>query len=110
MSNKTRTLGMPNVVRNVGTLKNARNVDGEMVYREERIFLKSYNQSCACLPTDNHFIYKSRRIGSSTLCTCGSACITVGYSQYKKYSSYIGNEVLACQHLMQYGFHADGST
>jgi len=101
---------MPSVVRNVGTLKHAKNVDGEEVLRQDRLTLKSHEQSYPCLNTDTHFIYKSRRIGSSTLCTCGSASVIVGYNYYKKYSSFIGLDVLACKSFIEYGRHSDGST
>lgn len=101
---------MPSVVRNVGTAKRAKNIDGEEVERQDMILLSSHQQMYSCLNTDTHFIYKSRRIGSTTLCTCGSACVVVPFSSYKQFSSYIGNEVLACQSLIQRGIHADGSS
>jgi len=101
---------MPSVVRNVGTLKHAKNVDGEEVVRQDRITLKSHEQSYPCLNTDTHFIYKSRRIGSTTLCTCGAPAVVVGYNYYKQYSSFIGLDVLACKFLIQNGRHADGSS
>lgn len=101
---------MPHVVRNIGDLKRARNVDGETVYRQESIFLRTYGYNVPCLNTDNHFIFKSKRLGMSTLCTCGSPATLVGYHAYRKYSSYIGNEVLCCHFFFQSGRHADGST
>jgi len=99
---------MPSVVRNVGDLKRAKNVDGQEVRRQE--YLQYHDSMMKCLNTDNHFIYRSRRVGSSLLCTFGSQAVTVGYHVYKKYSSYIRNEVLICYHLMSSGRHADGST
>jgi len=101
---------MPAVIKHYGTLNNARNVDGEQIQRESHLFLKTHNQWYPCLPTDNHFVYKSNRIGSSVLCTCGSEVVVVGYKQYKQYQSWIGNEVLMCKLLATHGRHADGST
>lgn len=100
---------MPNVVRNIGDLKHTKNVDGRDVYRQDEIFLSSYGYHVRCLNTDNHFVYKSNKLGASTLCTCGSPAVTMGYHAYYKYSSYIGNEVLMCHFFFQYGVHADGS-
>jgi hypothetical protein len=48
-------------------------------------------------------------LGASTLCTCGSPAVTMGYHAYGRYSSYIGNEVLCCLFFFQYGVHSDGS-
>lgn len=100
---------MPNVIRHYGDLKNTRNLQGEEVQRQEYLFLKSYKQWLPCLNTDTHFVYKSNRLGSSTLCTCGSPAVVMGYDAYKKYQSYMGNEVIMCHHFFQYGTHSDGS-
>jgi len=99
---------MPAVVRNVGDLKHAKNIDGEEVHRQPYIHYQG--SMTPVLNTDNHFIYRSKRIGSSLLCTCGSQAVSVGYHTYRKYASYMGNEVLICYHLMSNGRHADGSS
>lgn len=101
---------MAHIVRNVGTVKHSRNVDGEEITRQDRVFLPSANQWYACMPYDNQFIYRSRRKGSSVLCTCGSIAVTVGYHVYKQWVSYMGNEILVCQYHMNSGKHADGSS
>lgn len=101
---------MPNIVRNLGDLKRAKNVDGETVERQDYIFLPSYGYDVPCLNTDNHFVYKSKRLGASTLCTCGSPATMIGYEGYKKYVSRpLGLEVLMCHHFFQFGVHNDGS-
>lgn len=99
---------MPSVVRSIGDLKHAKNVDGQEVYRRE--YLDFQGKPTKCLNTDTHFMYKSKRIGSSVLCTCGGQGVTVGYHAYKEFSSYIGNEVLACYYFIKSGRHADGSS
>jgi hypothetical protein len=98
---------MPSIIRNVGRAKTARLPNGEVVERAE--FLPMYGERLPCLDTDTHFIYKTKRLGSAALCTCGSAAGTVSYREYYKYSSYMGNEVIMCLSLAQMGSHADGS-
>jgi hypothetical protein len=99
---------MPSVIRSVGDLKHAKNVDGEEVHRSE--YLTFHGHLTPCLNTDNHFIYRSRRIGSALLCTCGGEAVSAGYHAYKKYASFMGSEVLICRNFFQNGRHADGST
>ena len=103
---------MPKVIRNIGDPKNTITVDGEMVHRENMIYLKSYNQWFPVLNTSMHFCYKDpviRTGRSSVMCTCGSFGAVFGYEAYKGMNSFIGNEVVACNNLMQYKAHADGS-
>ena len=103
---------MPNVIRNTGDPKNTITVDGVPVHRENMIFLSTYNQWFAVLNTSLHFCYKDPviRTGKSTLfCTCGSPAAVFGYTAYRRWNSYIGNEVVACIELIQQGKHADGS-
>lgn len=100
---------MPNVVRNLGDAKRTRNVDGEEVERQDYIFLSTFGYAVPCLNTDTHFVFKSKRLGVATLCTCGSPAMAVGYNGYKRFASFMGTEVLACHNLIQYGVHSDGS-
>jgi hypothetical protein len=100
---------MPAVVRNLGDLRHAKNVDGVNVERTGYLYF--HGQNIACLNTDNHFLYRSRRIGSSILCTCGGQGVSAGYHAYSKHTSvFYGNEVLVCYHFIMGGKHADGST
>ena len=98
---------MPSVVRHVGDLKQATSVDGEAVYRQD--YLPFHGTLTRCLNTDTHFIYRSKRLGSSLLCTCGGEAVSAGYHAYQKYSSFIGSEVLICHRFFRDGVHADGS-
>ena len=99
----------PMVIHQYGRPTKATDVDGREIFREERIF---FNRAwCAVLDYDNHFVYKTDKIGAATLmCTCGSAAGVVGYHAYKNYSSFIGNEVVACLHHLNSGRHGDGSS
>lgn len=98
---------MPAIIRNTGRAKTAKLPNGETVERAETI--KLTDGWYACLDTDTHFVYHTNRLGSSMMCTCGGEAVVVGYSQYKKYASYMGNDVIMCMSYAQNGVHRDGS-
>lgn len=101
---------MPYIIKQFGRPVRARGLDGENIEREDRLFMDSENQWYETLDYDNHFIYKTSRMGTSFLCTCGSPAAVFGYDAYKKYSSrYKGNFVLGCIAHLNDGAHADGS-
>lgn len=99
------------VIRNAGDPNHARTLGGIRVQREKEIFLKSYQQWFPVLQTSMHFCFRdtSQPRGSTLFCTCGAAAIIVGPEAYTKYQSFMGNEVIACHHFIQYGHHADMS-
>ena len=103
---------MPQVIRNFNDPNHAVTLKGVNVKRESAIFIPSYRKVLPVLPQSMHFIFRdaSNPRGSTLFCTCGSAGIIVGYHAYKKYQSFMGDEVLACHHFIQYGRHADGSS
>ena len=98
---------MPAVIRNVGRAKTARLHNGQEVERAEWLQLK--DGKYPTLSGDIHFVYKTKNLGSSMMCTCGGEAVVVGYAQYKQYSSYIGNDVIMCLNYAQYGEHRDRS-
>jgi hypothetical protein len=98
---------MPTVVRNVGRVMKAVTSSGDTVERKEFIPMK--DGMYPCVSSDTNFIYKTRRLGATTKCTCGGDAVIVSYAQYKQYTSYVGNEVLMCMSYAQRGCHADGS-
>lgn len=101
----------PVVIKQYGEPVKARLPNGDVVERKERIVVPSHGASYPTIHYDNHFVYRQTSyIGSSLLCTCGSAAGTFGYDAYAKYMSYAGEFVLGCVHHLQYGKHADGST
>ena len=101
----------PVVIHQYGRQKRARMPNGDVVEREDRIYVRSYKTSFPTLEYDNHFIYYDEtHIGSTIMCTCGSSGAAFAYDAYKKYCSYQGERVLGCVHHLQYGNHADGST
>ena len=103
---------MPTIIRNTGDPRDTRTLHGKEVHREQSIYLKSHNAVLPVLQTSMHFCYRdaSQPRGTTLFCTCGSPAIIVGYEAYRKYNSYIGNEVIACYQYIQYGKHADGSS
>ena len=102
---------MAEVIKHWNDPNNAVTLGGKNVHREQAIFLPSHKQWFPVLQTSMHFCFRdaSQPRGSTLFCTCGAAAVIVGYHAYQKYNSYIGNEVVACHHHIQYGVHADGS-
>jgi len=99
----------PVVIHQYGRPVKARDVDGREIVREDKIFFNRH--WIPCLEYDNHFVYKTDKIGSATLmCSCGSAAGVVGYRAYKRFASYMGTEVVACLHHINTGRHGDGSS
>jgi hypothetical protein len=101
-----------NVIRNWNTPNIAKTLSGHEIRRETAIYLKSHEAAYACLPTAMHFVYHDPTVprGSTLICTCGAAGGVFGREGYKKWTSInYGNEVIACSHFIQYGWHADGS-
>lgn len=103
---------MPNnIIKHHGDPNKATTLGGIEVRREPKIFLPSYRQWFPVLQTSLHFCFRDASVprGTTLFCTCGAVGIIVNYQAYEKLSSYIGNEVIACHSLIQYGQHADGS-
>lgn len=99
------------VIRNTGDPHHARTLAGIPVQRESKLFLRSYKQWFPVLQTSMHFCFLdyTQPRGSTLFCTCGAPAVIVGYEAYRKYNSYVGNEVIVCHNFIQYGKHADGS-
>lgn len=99
------------IVRNLNSPKEATLTDGRRVYRKDYDYLPSHHTTLPYLQTAMHFCFRDgRMLGSTLMCTCGSAGIVVGYEAYRRWQSkYIGAEVIACHNFIQYGVHADGS-
>lgn len=105
------------VIKHRGTQNNAETLDGHQVKREDRLLLRTYANEfpsgILCAPYDNHFIYldpMAYKIKGrwSTMCTCGSPAVIVGYDAYKSKASDQGT-MLVCLIHTQTGRHGDGS-
>ena len=102
---------MPKIIRNHNDPNRAVTLFGKEVYREKEIYLPSHHAVIPVLQTSMHFCFRdgSQPRGSTLFCTCGAPAVVVGYEAYRKYTSFIANEVIACHNFIQYGVHADGS-
>lgn len=102
---------MPSVIKHWNDPNNAVTLNGIPVRREKSIWLDSYQTWLPVLPQSMHFCFRDMSVprGTTLFCTCGSPAIVVGYEAYRKYNSYLGAEVIACHHFIQYGQHSDGS-
>lgn len=101
----------PTVIHQLGRPVRARLSNGDVIEREDAIYVPTYRAIYPTLDYDNHFVYyDAHHIGSTLMCTCGSAAAAFGYAAYKKYCSYMGEKTLGCIQHLQTGKHADGST
>ena len=101
----------PKVIHNYGRPVRAKLLNGDIIERQDHIYVPSYNLVLPALDYDNHFVYyDGTHIGSTLMCTCGGVSASFGYEAYKKYCSYMGAQVLGCVTHLQTGRHADGST
>lgn len=102
---------MPQIIRRHNDANNAITLGGKRVQREKEIYLPSHKQWFPVLQTSMHFCFRdaSQPRGSTLFCTCGAPGIIVGFEAYKKYQSFLANEVIVCHHFIQFGRHSDGS-
>lgn len=102
---------MATIIKHFRSPREAVTLGGRAVYREKEIYLPSHRGNIPVLQTDLHFCFRDPSVprGTTLFCTCGSPAVVVGYDAYRKYQSYIGNEVIVCHHFIQYGVHSDGS-
>jgi hypothetical protein len=102
---------MANVIKHWNDPKNAITLSGHPVTRQEALYLKSHERAYRVLQTSMHFVYHDPTVprGSTLLCTCGSSAAVFGYEAYKRWTSFVATEVIACTEFIQQGKHADGS-
>lgn len=102
---------MASIIKHWNDPNNAITLGGKPVRREQQIFLPSHKQWFPVLQTSMHFCFRddSQPRGSTIFCTCGAFAVVAGYDSYKKYNSYVGNEVIVCHNFITYGRHSDGS-
>jgi len=102
---------MANVIKHWNDPNHAVTLSGHQVVRQQAIYLKSHERAYQVLPTSMHFVYHDPTVprGSTLLCTCGASAGIFGYEGYKRWSSFIATEIIACSEFIQQGKHADGS-
>lgn len=101
----------PKVIHQYGRPMKARTLNGDIIERQDKIYVPSYRAVFPTLEYDNHFVYYDpHHIGSTLMCTCGSPAAAFGYEAYSRYCSYMGEKVIGCVEHLQHERHADGST
>lgn len=101
---------MPHIIKVAGRARVAF-VDGKRVERPDKIFVGSERQWFETVDTYSHFVYKQDwKMGSTLMCTCGSAAGIYNYEAYRKYYSSYQGRLVCCNSFMQNGVHGDGST
>ena len=122
----SKKYGSFNIIHHYLSPNSAITVDGKTVRREEKIWMEEFDDAeqvingrfVMCAPYSDHFIYKDpmwKMIKGrwSTMCTCGSPAIIVGYNPYADLSSpstkgTIKGEMLVCKWHLENGVHQTG--
>lgn len=101
----------PQVIKHFNDPNNAITLGGLAVRREKEIYLRTRHAYVPVLQTSMHFCFVDTTVprGTTLFCTCGAPGVIVGYEAYRKYSSFLAHEVIACHNFIMYGVHADGS-
>ena len=111
-------------IKHYNSPNRATTVDGDVIEREDKVWLGTFRRFVACAPYDNHFIYldPSKKQGRwNPMCTCGSPAVVVGADVYKDLASpskdgTVPGELAVCYvHMLTKlntgnGKHSDGSS
>lgn len=100
----------PRVIKHHGRPMEAVDLSGQRIERKDLLFVRSHRAWYPVLPYDNHFVYMSNRVGSTMMCTCGSAAAVLEYPYYRQYESTNRGPTVCCLAQIEYGRHADGSS
>lgn len=68
------------IVHHRGRVNRATTLHGDIVERQEQIFIEEWGGFVPCAPYDEHFVYENPDQtpgASSFMCTCGSAAVVV---------------------------------
>lgn len=70
----------PAHIRHRGRQDKARTLKGNVIHRRDKLFVPDWRAFVPCAPYDDHFIYQTDVIGSSTyMCTCGSPAVIANH-------------------------------
>ena len=99
------------VIRHRGTPNKATLPGGEVVTRQEKLWVSEWEGFVVCAGYDDHFLYVSpgKYLGSSLMCTCGSAAVITGPSGYVLDASPQGKMIVCLVHA-QTGIHSTGGS
>lgn len=89
---------MFNITHHLGA-KKATLPTGEVVQREEKLFVPQWQANVPCVPYHDHFIYHTVQMGPAYKCTCGAIAVV---------ANVVDELQFACINHMTYGQHATG--
>lgn len=100
-----------NIIKVYGKARRA-NFEGQMIERQDAIFVKSENGWFRTIDTFDHFVYRRTRgvAGSTLMCTCGSPAAIFGFEAYGRFQSTNMGRIVCCISHMTTKLHADGSS
>lgn len=101
---------MPNVIKIYGKAKHV-NLNGELIDREDVIFVKSEQGWFRIIDTVEHFCFRRKRgtFGSTLMCSCGSIAGIFGYPAYQQFQSENMGKLICCVTYINTRKHADGT-
>lgn len=101
------------IIKQFNSPTEAVTVDGNKVYRKEKVYIPEWGAFAKCAPYDNHFVYldTSNKVGRwFAVCTCGSPAVLVGFDAYKRDSSKEPLPMLVCYAHASIGTHTTDSS
>lgn len=99
------------IIKFMGRAKRA-NLNGELIEREDTIFVPSEKSWFRTIETYDHFVYRRKKgtFGSTLMCSCGSPAGIFNYDAYSQFQSENMGRLVCCIIHMQSGRHSDGMT
>lgn len=101
---------MPNVIKTYGKARHV-NLNGEMIDREDMIFVRSEGGWFRIIDTVEHFCFRRKKgtTGSTLMCSCGSIAGIFGYDAYRQFQSENMGKLICCVTYVHTRRHADGT-
>lgn len=103
-------MNAPKVIKVYGKARRA-NLEGQVIEREDVIFVPTERGWFRTIDTFDHFVFRrtAGAVGSTLMCTCGSIAGIFGFEAYGRFQSTNMGRIICCVSHMQAGLHADGS-
>lgn len=105
-----RSADLPNVIKSYGKARHV-NLNGELIDREDVVFVKSEQGWFRIMDTVEHFCFRRKHgvQGSTLMCSCGSIAGIFGYEAYRQFQSTNMGRLLCCVKYVYERQHADGT-